>query len=249
MSVYFQLYSARKTPLEEALGIIANAGYAGVEAYQDNFIDALALKVALEKQGLSLPSMHINLESLRHDMDACLARAREFDCRHIVCPYLEEPERPTDVSGWQELGQELAVTGKRLQKAGCTLAWHNHDFEFVALADGTSPIEHLLDTANSMHWEVDVAWIVRAAADPAIWIERYQSRLSAVHLKDIAPAGQCMDEDGWADLGEGVVAWNTLMPLLAESPASLYITEHDNPSDLTRFARRSLQAAQLLQKS
>ena len=242
MNCYLQLYSARHTAIDESLRIAAESGYSGVEAFRDNFVDGDVFKASLKKYGLSVPSIHINLDRLRTDMKACISLAREFDCQHIVCPYLEEQERPLDTAAWQTLAHELVVIESQLTDAGCTFAWHNHDFEFFALPDGSMPIEHLLKTAGSMQWEIDVAWIVRAAVDPAPWIKRYQSRLSAVHLKDIAPAGNCLDEDGWADLGEGIVAWESLMPSLLESPAELFITEHDNPADLQRFATRSIRA-------
>ena len=246
MNCYLQLFSARHTALDESLRIAAESGYSGVEAFGDNFVDNKVFKAGLKKYGLSVPSIHINLGMLRTDMKACMALASEFDCQHIVCPYLEEQERPVDAAGWITLGSELADIEIQCADAGCTFAWHNHDFEFVALSDGSMPIEHLLEGAESMRWEIDVAWIVRAAVDPAPWIKRYQSRLSAVHLKDIAPAGNCLDEDGWADLGEGVVAWESLMPSLLESPAALFITEHDNPSDLQRFASRSIKAFKVM---
>ncbi len=242
MNCYLQMFSARHTAIDESLRIVAESGYSGVEAFGDNFVDRDAFKAALRKYGLRVPSMHISLGMLRTDMPGCIALAREFDCQHIVCPYLEEQERPVDAAEWKALSHELADIETQLADAQCSFAWHNHDFEFIALADGSMPIEHLLDTASAMKWEIDVAWIVRANADPAPWIRRYQSRLSAVHLKDIAPAGKCLDEDGWADLGEGVVEWASLMPALLESTAKLFITEHDNPADLQRFAQRSIKA-------
>ena len=242
MNCYLQLFSARNTPIDEALRIVAESGYSGVEAFRDNFVDSDAFKAALKKYDLSVPSIHINLDLLLADMKACIALVREFDCQHVVCPFIEAHERPLDAAAWRALGHQLADIEAQWTDVGCTFAWHNHDFEFIALADGSTPIEHLLNTAGAMQWEIDVAWIVRAAVDPAPWIKRYQSRLSAIHLKDIAPTGNCIDEDGWADLGEGVVEWASLMPSLMESPAKLFITEHDNPSDLQRFAQRSIKA-------
>ncbi len=246
MNWYFQLYSARHLPLDEALNVVARAGYTGVEAYRDNFVDTEAFKVELNRQGLSVPSMHINIEELREELVACIAKAATFDCTHIVCPYLEPLLRPKDAKQWQTLGLELEVIASTLNRSGITFAWHNHDFEFCALADGEIPLVHLMDSAPSMQWEIDVAWIVRAGADPLVWIQHYQSRLSAVHLKDLAPVGELLDEDGWADLGEGTIAWDKVMVSLLSSPATIYVTEHDNPSDLERFATRSIAAAQVL---
>ena len=53
-------------------------------------------------------------------------------------------------------------------------------------------------------------------ADPIAELKRYAGRIEAVHVKDIAPAGQCVDEDGWADPGFGVLDWSTLVPLLKQ---------------------------------
>ena len=246
MDFLFQLYSARHTPLQESLKIVANAGYTGVEAVGENFVDNDAFKAGLKKHSLSVASIHFSLAAMRDDMDACLATARLYQCRHIVGPFIEEEERPGDAVQWQALGKELAGFQSRWAEADCTFAWHNHDFEFISLADGSMPIEHLFDTATSVHWEIDVAWIVRAGVDPAIWIDKYLPRITAVHLKDIAPEGECADEDGWADLGEGIVPWQSLMPRLLQSSAAHYIAEHDNPSDLQRFADRSIKAARAL---
>ena len=117
---------------------------------------------------------------------------------------------------------------------GLRLAWHNHDFEFLALADGSYPIEHIL--TEGVLWEADLAWIARAGADPAEWLERYGAKLVSVHVKDIAPAGENLDEDGWADVGTGTVDWAALWPIAVRAGASLMIAEHDKPSDFARFA-------------
>ena len=135
MNWSFQLYSARNTALTQTLAIVSEAGYSGVEAYRDNFIDPDLFKRALDAYELLVPSMHINLGPLRDEADMCMRRARDFGSTHIVCPYLEPAERPIDFAGWSVLIAELSDHAKRWQDAGFTFAWHNHDFEFAALAD------------------------------------------------------------------------------------------------------------------
>jgi sugar phosphate isomerase/epimerase len=128
-----------------------------------------------------------------------------------------------------------------MNDAGLTFGWHNHDFEFATLAGGETPMQVLLDEAPQISWEADIAWIVRGGADPFDWIARHGKRLTAVHVKDIAPAGTAEAEDGWADVGHGTVDWTALLAALdAGSPARLYIMEHDNPADVARFASRSI---------
>jgi len=243
MSWTFQLYSARNTELADTLQIVADAGYTSVEAYGDNFNDPDALRAGLDTHGLKLPSLHINLGPLREEPVQMMKRAHDFSAHHVVCPYLEEQERPVDSAGWIKLIAELSDHAKRWGDGGFTFAWHNHDFEFKALADGAIPMQLILEHAAELQWEIDVAWIVRAGADPIPWVRDNPSRISAVHLKDLAPAGECAEEDGWTDLGYGVVSWDSVFPLLSKTPATVYAMEHDNPSDLQRFATRSIATA------
>ena len=102
------------------------------------------------------------------------------------------------------------------------------------------PIELLL--GERLLWEADLAWVTRAGADPAYWVERYKGRIQLVHVKDIAPAGENMDEDGWADVGTGTVPWAALWPRCVAAGARIMIAEHDNPRDFDRFARVSIDS-------
>lgn len=238
-----QLYSARNTPLRQALDIIAAAGYASVEAYASNFENADKFKAGLDATGLSVQSAHVSRQRLGDALDEEFEQGSRFGYRHIVMPYLTPDERPQDVKGWQRLAEELTGYAARCRDAGFVFSYHNHDFEFQPLADGKLPMSVLLDAAPDVQWEIDIAWIVRADVDPLPWVEQYFDRISAVHMKDLAPAGECVDEDGWADVGYGVIDWAILLQRLQQTPARLYAMEHDNPSDLQRFARRSIERA------
>ena len=66
-----------------------------------------------------------------------------------------------------------------------------------------------------------------------------KDRIKAVHIKDVAPRGTNLDEDGWADVGFGIIDWHRLLPALRATNAESFIVEHDNPKDFLRFARRS----------
>jgi sugar phosphate isomerase/epimerase len=108
------------------------------------------------------------------------------------------------------------------------------------LPDGSIPQAEILAGGKSLEWEIDVAWVVRGGGDPIQWIRRYGPRITAAHVKDIAPAGQNLDEDGWADVGQGTVAWASIMSALHAAGCTNFVMEHDNPSDHQRFAKRSL---------
>lgn len=245
MDIGFQLYSARNYPFETVLPKIKALGYSHVEGYGALYTDPVALKALLDKNGLTMPTAHIGLDDLR-DTDKTLKLAETLGIEVVVCPYLTPEQRPTSAEGWTKFGEELQVIGKPFQDAGLGFGYHNHDFEFVSY-DGQFAMDLLFEAAPAVDIEADVAWIVRGGADPAEWLEKRGDRVIAVHVKDLAPKGQNEDEGGWADVGQGIVPWSTLFPLIrAKTKARYFIAEHDNPNDIDRFATRSIEAIRAL---
>lgn len=246
----FQLYSSRKfAPLDETLTMLADLGYEGVEGYGALYADdALVadLIAHLGNSGLKMPTAHFNLAQLESDPEGVLAIARSLAITRIYCPYLMPDERPTDAAGWHAFGERLQAAGRPIRAAGLGFGLHNHDFEMIPLPGGEVPHDLIFAGGPDLEWEIDVAWVVRGGPDPGAWIAKYGPRITAAHLKDIAPAGQKIDEDGWADLGQGTVDWAGMMAALRTTPCQNFIMEHDNPSDHARFARRSLAAARAL---
>ena len=59
--------------------------------------------------------------------------------------------------------------------------------------------------------EIDVAWVVLANQDPHDILKQYGDRIVAIHIKDIAPAGQNTDQDGWCHVGEGIIDWQSIL--------------------------------------
>jgi sugar phosphate isomerase/epimerase len=155
-------------------------------------------------------------------------------------------DRPTDGPGWRAFGARLEAAARPFKAAGLGFGWHNHDFEFVATPDGSIPQAEIMAGGRSLEWEIDVAWVIRGGADPVQWIRRYGPRITAAHVKDIAPAGTNTDEDGWADVGHGTVPWASIMAALRAVGCKHFVMEHDNPSDHARFAKRSILALRMI---
>jgi len=244
----YQLYSSRNfPPLSETLEMLAHLGYKGVEGYGGLFADrdkVGGLAEALRVHGLAMPTGHFGLDMLEGEVDRVLEIAGTLDLSTIYCPHIGPDARPDSAGGWYAFGQRLSTAAQPYRDAGLGFGWHNHDFEFRPMADGAIPIEAMFEGGPDLEWEADLAWVIKGGADPLQWIGTYRDRITAVHVKDIAPAGQNADEDGWADVGHGTVDWPGLMTALEQTPCRRFIMEHDNPSDARRFAERSIKAAQ-----
>ena len=243
MSFSYQLYSSRNfTPWDNVFKTLSDLGYTQVEGFGGILEDAQALRAQLDANGLSMPSSHMGLDMLEGDFDKAIATANTLGIQQIYCPFLLPDLRPTDAAGWAVFAERLEVIAKKVKAAGLSFGWHNHDFEFVACEDGTVPMKAILDGAPSVEWEADIAWIVRGGADPMAWIAAHGNRITAAHVKDLAPEGEKADEDGWADVGDGIMDWAGLITALRANDVTLLVAEHDNPSDADRFAARSLAA-------
>lgn len=251
MEYSFQLYSARNfLPWDAVLKRIAELGYTQVEGFGGVFEDARSFRALLDENSLGMPTAHVSIDQLENNFGAVERVADTLGIRSIFCPYLDAAERPADEAGWISFAHRLSAINERVQATGRTFGWHNHDFEFVAMADGSIPQQTILDAAPDIDWETDIAWIIRGGGDPMDWIERHGSRITAVHVKDIAPEGECADEDGWADVGHGTIDWQALIAALrAKTNTSFYVMEHDNPNDFDRFASRSIAALQKQQEA
>ncbi|WP_245308961.1 sugar phosphate isomerase/epimerase [Martelella sp. AD-3] len=141
----FQLYSARNfPPLADQLQTLVKLGYGSVEPYGGQYEDPVALKAALDASGLNARSGHFRMDMLEGDITRAIAIAKTLGMEFIAAPILEPLDRVGDTEHWQAIGRRLGKIAEKVNDGGLQFAWHNHEFEFQRLADGSMPIEHIL---------------------------------------------------------------------------------------------------------
>ena len=240
----YQLYSSRNfPPLSDTLHMLADLGYDGAEGFGGLYADTAgldALAAGLAATGLKMTSGHFGLDQVEDTPDWAIKVAKTLGMDTVIVPWIHPDLRPDSAKGWHDLGARLQKAGAPLRAAGLRFGWHNHDFEFIKLPDGTIPQTALFDGGPDLAWEMDVAWVVRGGVDPLEWINTHKGRIIAAHVKDIAAKGENLAEDGWADVGHGTIDWKTILNTLRGIGVTNFVMEHDNPSDHARFARRAL---------
>lgn len=238
--IAYQLYSSRNfPPLEAQLPELKAMGYDAIEPWLPAYdADPAGFRRALDASGLTCLGFHMPLDGLVNDPARFIDIALTLGAKTLIPPFVAAESRQDTTAFWQGIGADLARGADQTLKHGLNVAWHNHDFEYVFLPDGTRPIDHILAPANVM-FEIDCGWITRAGADPAAELTRYADKIIAVQTKDMAPNGMTA-EDGWTATGDGIIPWADLAPLFRTTAASHLVTEHDNPADWRRFAKRSL---------
>lgn len=238
----FQLYSARYfPPMAPQLAALKAMGYDGVEPWLPAYADSAEdFRAMIDDAGLACYGFHMPLDGLINEPAKYIDIAGTLGATLLIPPYVSPEERGTGADYWKQLGAHLAEGAAKCAPHGLNVAWHNHDFEFVALDDGSLPIDHMMAAGDNFGFEIDCGWIVRAGADPAQVLEKFADRILAIQPKDTAPLGTAED-DGWTATGDGIIDWAGLVPLFKATKADHIVTEHDNPSDWQEFARRSLR--------
>lgn len=242
----YQLYSSRNWDLGETLKLLGEAGYTYVEGYGGlyaNLSEIDALKADLAKNGLAMKTGHFGMDMVEDDPARVLEITKALDMEGVFIPAPPTPDYREGKGDWADLAARIAEAAKPYVDAGLTFGYHNHHWEWEPQADGRTALEAILD-GEGVQLEFDVAWGVRAGQDVLARIAQFGNNIVAAHVKDIAPEGECADEDGWADAGTGVMDWPAIMGALkSKTAAKFFVMEHDNPSDHARFATRSIANA------
>ena len=242
LPISIQIYSLRDLgDLATQLDVVAAAGYRYVELIGSQLDDVATTRAALEARGLKASSSHVSIAALRERPEQVLKACQALGFTQLFMPSVPVPERDSDGDYWLALGKELGALSRRFAADGVALGYHNHNWELQTKAGGANALELLFQGADDapLTWQMDVAWLVRGGADPLVWMKREAGRIVSLHAKDLAPAGEKLDEDGWADVGTGVLDWHALARAGRESGAQWLVAEHDKPSDPLRFAHNS----------
>lgn len=191
LPVGVQLYSVR-TDLEKdfygTLKQIREMGYAGVEFYGEYYgNDVVQVKRWCTELGLIPFSNHVPFQQMIDDVDKVIADNTVLGVQYIVFPYMDEASRPgIDPAQFKETVAKLGEIGAKVRAAGFQLLYHNHDFEFVALPDGTLGYNAIFSSnaRENLQNELDVCWADYAGQDAAAILEQYKGGTPVVHLKD-----------------------------------------------------------------
>ncbi len=261
-----QLYTLGEAPyrdLEGTLEAVASIGYRTVETVGLMNRTAAALRGALERSGLSCPSVHVPIApggpwpNLSGDVGALAADMHRIGAEYVVVPILPVPPgspgpRPGEGSAeflgglarrmtrddWLRTAQLLDRKGAALKRAGLKLAYHNHNIEFVRLGSKTG-FDLLIENTDpgSVCFEMDVGWVAAAGVDPIPLLRAHRDRFRLMHVKDLqatTPPNYALRMNP-ADVGSGSLNWQRILPIAYEVGVRQYFVEQEPPFRVPRL--------------
>ena len=228
-SIGLQLYTLRdimRVSVPATLKLVADVGYNELEFAGYFNHSPKEIKNILDNEGLTAPSAHIMLDRFTNNLTQVIDDALMLGHKYLVVPWLSEEQRGVGIGPYQALSEQLNIIGEACSKAGITLAYHNHDFEFE-VRDGETPYDVLLTQTdpNLVTMEMDLYWVIKAGRNPIEYFKQYPGRFKLWHVKD-------MDNDGnFADVGTGTIDFNTIFANSKLAGVEHKFVERDQTND------------------
>ena len=224
-----QLYTLRDwmaVSVPATLKMVAAVGYKELEFAGYFGHKPAQIKQIIKDEGLKAPSVHTPLTAFEDSVEKVIDDALEVGHQYIVLPYLTEEQRGSHIDVYKKLADNLNSWGEACNKAGLTLAYHNHDFEFIN-TNNELPYHVLLDRTEPelLSMEMDLFWMAKAGRDPLTYFDKYPGRFKLWHVKD-------MDKNGeFADVGTGTIDFAPIFAQADKAGVEHYFVERDQTDD------------------
>ncbi len=188
-----------------ALARIKAAGYDGIElnrfmVHPTSFMVRMLTKAAgmptgnggklpwpqlIKDGGLSVISLHTDLNGLEKELGAQAAEAKAFGTDKLVITGMYRFDY-SDAAEVKKLAARLNAAGKALAGEGVSLLYHNHNVELLRTSGGTRAYDIIIGETDPefVGFEFDSYWFTDGGADAAAWMKKLGSRLKLWHITD-----------------------------------------------------------------
>ena len=233
-----QLYSLReafKTDVPGTLDKVKALGFKEVETASLYGMPPEKLVEMLKERGLTPVSGHFQYDRLTKDIDGAVAEAKALGLKFAACPWIPHEEAKFDEATTRKAAADFNAWGEAFGKAGIKFAYHPHGYEFA----GNGEMFDLLVKETKpefVTFEMDVFWIMHPGQDPAKLLEKYPTRWSLMHLKDIRKGAKTGVASGHAPLtddvalGTGMTDWPAVLRAAAKVGVKHYFIEDESPT-------------------
>ena len=204
----FQLYSVRTELAKDFYGTlkrVSDLGYQGVEFYDEFYGHSLPeVKLMCTELGLIPFSNHVPFAKMMSDLDKVIEENTILGVQYITFPYMDVPSRPgVNPEQFKETVADIGKIGAKVREHGFQLLYHNHDFEFAKLPDGTVGHDYIFknNSPDNVQVQLDICWADFAGHKAQEVIPKYAGRIPVIHIKDYFVEGE-VEGDPYALIGQ-----------------------------------------------
>ena len=237
--VGLQLYSLRAEftrNVPSTLEKVKSFGIKYVETAGTYGLSATKFREMLKSNGLEAVSGHFPYDRYRDDLEAVVLEAKALGLKYAGNAWITHKDE-FDEQEAREAARVFNAAGRALQKEGIRFFYHVHGFEFQPHGDGTLLDLLMRETdPDSVHYQMDVFWIVFPGQDPVKLLDKYKGRWELVHLKDMKKGLKTGSLTGKTDvtndvtLGTGQMDWPAILKAARRAGVKWYFIEDESPT-------------------
>ncbi|MEJ0032868.1 MAG: sugar phosphate isomerase/epimerase [Bacteroidota bacterium] len=168
-------------------------------------------------------------DDLKRYVDQCIKGAHAVGQPYITWPWLDENSRSLD--SFKSLAKKLNMMGEQIKKAGLTLAYHNHNFEFID-HDGHNGYEIVMNETDPdlVKLQIDLYWAMHSSKlTPHELFLKQPGRFVMWHIKDMDKKTR-----DYTELGNGSIDYTVILPDAKLAGLQYYYLEQGG-----KFCKRS----------
>lgn len=171
---------------------------------------------------VKVPANMPKMRTMKENAQELVDEAAEGGVKYLVAATIDISSGDAVKSSTEILNK----TAELVKKAGLTLAYHNHDKEFVAV-DNIVPFDYFLTNLQpAVKMELDLAWTAKAGKDPVEMFKKNPGRFPMWHVKDFDKDFKTLQP-----VGSGVIDFKKIFAAADIAGLQHAFVEHDMPPD------------------
>ena len=255
-----QLYTVRDQLPKDTPGtlkLLYQIGFREVETAGFGKYSVKEFRGLVDDAGLKVPSAHVDLakEDLGpvfedvHSLGAQFATSSSLWTSMVPRPPAGSPRpaggmprmTPLGTEGFTKLAAKMNEIGKKAKAAGLQYAYHNHNYEFEKMPDGSFGYDILINQTDHdlVKFEVDCGWMCAGGANPITYFQKYPGRFKMIHVKEFEDLGRpttsLADRPQGTDLGKGFIDYKPIFVAGKKAGIEHAFSEQENPFPISQI--------------
>ncbi|MFM1793652.1 MAG: hypothetical protein RL642_37 [Bacteroidota bacterium] len=200
--------------------------------------DAKQTKKILDQNGLTSPSLHTDLDTLRDHMGPLAEAANTLGASYVTLPGIPDEERK-NLDAYKKIAADFNKIGENAKKHGVRFAYHNHGYGFSPMEGEIPTLMLFRQTDPSLvYLQMDLFWTVAGGADPIKLFSDFKGRYKLMHVKDMKSQARFSGDGGnaqqwialWDEMttvGDGVLDLKNILAAAKANGMEHFIIEQD----------------------
>jgi sugar phosphate isomerase/epimerase len=259
-----QLYTVREDLPKDTPGTLKqlhDIGFREVETAGFGKYSVKEFRQLLDDAGLKCPSAHLNLNAAdlgpvfddAHTLGAHYATSSSLATGNMPRPPRPAPGTPPaprpamgplGLDGFTKLAAQMNDIGAKAKAAGLQYAYHNHNYEFEKMPDGSFGYDVLVNNTDHelVKFEIDCGWMCAGGADPVAYFKKYPGRFKMIHVKEFQPLSHPVtslngpERPKGVDLGQGFIDYKPIFAAGKKAGIEHAFSEQEDPFPVSQMA-------------